>query len=99
MKKKQSFYSTRQGDKTNIYTYNTALKNWLAKFGRENLNCAKLIIEYPCGAVAYEVDKKHLSSRFTSPYSEERRKKARKYAQEHNIVSNLNNRHFKRKKH
>lgn len=80
----------------NIYTYNTALKNRLAKFSRENSNCAKLITEYPCGAVAYEVDKKRLSIRFTSPYSEERREKARKYAQEHNIVSNLNSRHFKR---
>lgn len=80
----------------NIYTYNTALKNRLAKFSKENPNCAKLIIEYPCGAVEYEIDKKRLSIRFTSPYSEERRAKARKYAQEHNIVSKLNSRHFQR---
>lgn len=80
----------------NIYTYNTALKNRLAKFSKDNPNCAKLITIYPCSAVAYEVDKKRLSIRFTSPYSEERREKARKYAQEHNIVSNLNSRHFKR---
>lgn len=85
-------------DKANIYTYNTALKNRLAKFSRENPNCAKLIIEYPCGAVAYEIDKKRLSIRFTSPYSEERREKARKYAKEHNIVSNLNSGYFKCKK-
>ena len=70
----------------NIYTYNTALKNRLAKFSKENPSCA----------IAYEVDKKRLSIRFTAPYSEERRAKARKYAQEHNIVSNLNSRHFKR---
>lgn len=80
----------------NIYTYNTALKNRLAKFSKENPNCAKLITTYPCGAVSYEVDKKRLSIRFTSPYSEERREKARKYAQEHNIASNLNSGHFKR---
>lgn len=80
----------------NIYTYNTALKNRLAKFSKENPNCAKLITEYPCGAVAYEVDKKRLSIRCTAPYSDERREKARKYAKAHNIVSNLNSRHFKR---
>ncbi|MCI8403354.1 MAG: molecular chaperone [Clostridia bacterium] len=80
----------------NVYTYNTALKNRLAKFSKENPSCAKLITEYPCGAVAYEVDKKRLSIRFTAPYSEERREKARKYAKAHNIVSNLNSRHFKR---
>ncbi len=80
----------------NIYTYNTALKNRLAKFSKENPNCAKLITEYPCGAVAYEIDKKRLSIRFTAPYSEERREKARKYAKAHNIVSNLNSKHFKR---
>lgn len=82
----------------NIYTYNTALKNRLAKFSKENPNCARLITEYPCGAVAYEIDKKRLSIRFTSPYSEERREKARKYAKEHNTVSNLNGGRFKRKK-
>ena len=86
-------------DTANIYTYNTALKNRLAKFSKENPNCAKLITEYPCGAVAYEVDKKRLSIRFTSPYSEERREKARKYAKEHSTVSNLNGGHFKRKRH
>ena len=80
----------------NVYTYNTALKNRLAKFSKENPSCAKLITEYPCGAVAYEVDKKRLSIRFTAPYSEERREKARKYAKAHNIVSNLNSRHFQR---
>ena len=34
----------------NVYTYNTALKNRLAKFSRDNPNCAKLITTYPCGA-------------------------------------------------
>ncbi len=77
-------------DKANIYTYNTALKNRLAKFSKENPNCAKLITQYPCGAVAYEVDKKRLSIRFTSPYSDERREKARKYAQEHKTADRLN---------
>ena len=78
----------------NIYTYNTALKNRLAKFSRENPGIAKLKTEYPCGGVSYEVDKRRLSIRFTSPYSEERRAKARKYAQEHSIVSNLSRRHI-----
>ena len=80
-------------DKANIYTYNTALKNRLAKFSKENPNCAKLITTYPCGAVAYEVDKKRLSIRFTSPYSEDRRAKARNYAINNNIISNIDSRH------
>lgn len=80
----------------NIYTYNKALQSRLAKFSRQNPKCARLVTAYPCGAVTYEVDKKRLSIRFTSPYSEERRANARKYAQEHNIVSNLNSRHFQR---
>lgn len=80
----------------NIYTYNTALKNRLTKFSKDNPNCAKLITIYPCGAVSYEVDKKRLSIRLTAPYSEERRNAARKYAQKHNTVARLNSRHFKR---
>lgn len=74
----------------NIYTYNKALQNRLAKFSRENPDCAKLITNYPCGAVAYEVDKKRLSIRFTAPYSEERREKARLYAKENNLANRLN---------
>lgn len=80
-----------------IYTYNTALKNRLAKYSKENPNCAKLITAYPCGAVSYEVDKKRLSIRFTAPYTEERREKIRKYAKEHNIVSNLDRRRLEGK--
>ena len=76
----------------NIYTYNKALQNRLAKFSKANPNCARLVTAYPCGAVTYEVDKKRLSIRFTSPYSEERRAKARNYAQERNLISNLNRR-------
>ena len=77
----------------NIYTYNKALQNRLAKFGKENPNCAKLITTYPCGAVSYKVDKKRLSIRFTSPYSDERRAKARNYAIKNNIISNIDSRH------
>lgn len=74
----------------NIYTNNTALKNRLAKFSKENPGIANLKTEYPCGGMSYEVDKRRLSIRLTTPYSEERRNAARKYAQEHSIVSNLN---------
>ena len=41
----------------NIYTYNKALQNRLAKFSRENPKCARLVTACPCGAVSYEVDK------------------------------------------
>ena len=78
----------------NIYTCNKALQNRLAKFSRENPKCARLITACPCGAVSYEVDKNRLSVRFTSPYSEERRAKARKnYAIKNNIISNIDSRH------
>ena len=77
----------------NIYTYNKALQNRLAKFSRENPKCARLITACPCGAVSYEVDKNRLSVRFTSPYSEERRAKARNYAIKNNIISNIDSRH------
>ena len=79
----------------NIYTYNKTLQNRLAKFSKENPNCAKLITNYPCSALSYEVDKKRLSIRFTAPYSDERKEKARKYAKEHNLISNLDRRHIK----
>ena len=42
---------------------------------------------------SYEVDKKRLSIRFTSPYSEERRAKTRDYAIKNNIISNIDSRH------
>ena len=70
-----------------------ALQNRLAKFSRENPKCARLVTVYPCGAVTYEVDKKRLSIRFTYPYSEERREKARNYATKNNIISNIDSRH------
>ena len=77
----------------NIYTYNKALQNRLAKFIRQNPKFARLVTACPCGAVSYEVDKKRLSIRFTSPYSEERRAKARNYAIKNNIISNIDSRH------
>ena len=77
----------------NIYTYNKALQNRLAKFSRQNPKCARLVTAHPCGAVTYEVDKKRLSIRFTSPYSEERRAKVRNYAIKNNIISNIDSRH------
>ena len=53
---------------------------------------ARLVTAYPCGAVSYEVDKKRLSIRLTSPYSDERRAKARNYAIKNNIISNIDSR-------
>ncbi len=82
----------------NIYTYNTALKNRLAKFSKEYPMLAKLEAAYPCGGVAYIIDKKRLSIRLTAPYSEERKNKAREYAQKHNTVARLNSRHLECKK-
>ena len=73
----------------NIYTCNKALQNRLAKFSRENPKCARLITAYPCGAVTYEVDKKRLSIRFTSPYSEERRRKASENAKQNGFNSQM----------
>mgnify|MGYP000264479106 CR=1 FL=1 len=73
----------------NIYTYNKALQNRLAKFSRENPKCARLITACPCDAVSYEVDKNRLSVRFTSPYSEERREAARQYARDSNAADRL----------
>ena len=73
-----------------IYTYNTALKNRLVKFSKQYPSLAKLTATHTCRGVTYEIDKSRLSIRLTAPYSDERRAKARNYAQEHNIVSNLN---------
>ena len=73
-----------------IYTYNTALKNRLAKYSRENPTLATLNTEYPCGGVSYTIDKKRLSIRLTVPYSEERRERARKYAKDNNLAKRLN---------
>lgn len=81
----------------NIYTYKKALQNRLAQFSKENPKCARLITNYPCGAVSYEVDKKRLSIRFTAPYSDERKAKASRYAKEHNLISNLDRRHLESK--
>ena len=78
---------------SNIYTYNKALQNRPARFSKQNPKCVRLVTAYPCGAVTYEVDKKQLSIRFTSTYSEERRARARNYAIKNNIISNIDNRH------
>ena len=89
------FIQRSRADRKYLYLQHR-LEKQACKIQQGKSELYKVITTYPCGAVSYEVDKKRLSIRFTSPYSEERRAKARKYAREHNIVSNLNSRHFKR---
>ena len=66
-----------------IYTFNTALKKKLKGFAYQYPDCCILKKEDPdIGCATFEIQKARLSIRLTAPYSEERRRNARRSAKE-----------------
>ena len=64
-----------------IRTHNTDLKNRLTAFSEKHpALCRMTEDDADIGCKEFEIDKRRFSIRLTSPYSEERRRKASEYA-------------------
>ena len=64
-----------------IRTHNTDLKNRLTAFSEKHPDlCRMTEDDADIGCKEFEIDKRRFSIRLTSPYSEERRRKASEYA-------------------
>ena len=64
-----------------IRTHNTDLKNRLTAFAEKHPDlCRMTEDDADIGCKEFEIDKQRFSIRLTSPYSEERRRKASEYA-------------------
>ena len=93
---KETIILTSEGDDTySVYTFNTALKRRLADFAKKYPDLCRLESEdKKIGCQSYVIDKVRLSIRLTAPYSEERRKAARLYAQDHGFKSESSELHL-----
>ncbi|MCD8295323.1 MAG: molecular chaperone, partial [Clostridia bacterium] len=81
---KETVILTSEADDTySVFTFNTALKNRLAKFSEKYPELCRLKETTNVGSVTYTVAKGRLSIRLTAPYSEERRKAASENARKH----------------
>ena len=93
---KETIILTSEGDDTySVYTFNAALKRRLADFAKKYPDLCRLVSEdKKIGCQSYVIDKARLSIRLTAPYSEERRKAARLYAQDHGFKSESSKSHL-----
>ena len=87
---KETIIRTSEGEKTyTVYTFDRKLKRRFSEFAKMfPLLCYLKREEKEVGSQTYVIDKARLSIRLTAPYSEERRKAARKYAKGHGIHTN-----------
>ena len=65
-----------------IYTFNASLRKRLALFSKQHPELCRMERSFDQGGVSYVLDKSRLSIRLISPYSEERRQKAREQGKE-----------------
>ena len=72
-----------------IRTHNTDLKNRLAAYAAQHPGeCRQLDADPDTGCMEFTIRKGRLSFRLTAPYSEERRKKASRQANQNNLRRN-----------
>ena len=70
-----------------IRTHNTDLKKRLAAYARQHPDqCRQTDADPETGCMEFDIAKGRFSFRLTAPYSEERRKSARRYAKENNAA-------------
>ena len=69
-----------------VYTHDTKLKKRLRKYAAKYPELCKQTDDDGQGGLRFEIDKSRISIRLTAPYSEERRKKASRFAKQNNIL-------------
>ena len=70
-----------------VYTHDTKLKKRLLEYAAKFPELCQQTDDDEQGGLRFEIDKSRISIRLTSPYSEERKSKARKNAQVKNLTS------------
>ena len=65
-----------------VQTHNTDLKRRLAAFATKYPQCCRQTDDDEQGELTFEIEKRRLSFRLTTPYSEERRRAASAYARQ-----------------
>lgn len=85
--KTTNIYFDEAGSMIEVCTYNTDLKNRLAKYAKQYPGECKLIDDDEQGCMTFEICKGRFGFKLTAPYSEERRKAAGELAKKH--VENL----------
>lgn len=83
--KTTSIYFDEPSPIIEVCTYNTDLKNRLAKYSSQYPCECKLIDDDELGCLTFEIKKGRFSFKLTSPYSEERRKVASELAKKENL--------------
>lgn len=68
-----------------IYIYNTKLKKHLTAYAATYPDLCQLIEDDENGGLCFEIDKRRISIRLTSPYSEDRKATARQHAFENAV--------------
>lgn len=69
-----------------IYTHDTRLKKRLIAYATKYPELCKQTDDDEQGGLWFEIDKRRISIRLTAPYSQERRQKAREWAQKNGIA-------------
>ena len=70
-----------------VYTHDTKLKKRLLEYAAKFPELCQQTDDDEQGGLRFEIDKSRISIRLTSPYSDERKSKARKNAQVKNLTS------------
>lgn len=84
---KETILLTNEGDNFwNVFTCNKGLQRRLQSFAEKYPENCRFKSQNKEGGMTFEIDKGRLSIRLTAPYSEERRKTARKYAKQNGII-------------
>ena len=89
MKRKQKiteFFYNEQDSIAEVFTHNTDLKKRLLTYAQTYPHLCQLTEEDENGGLRFEIDKRRISIRLTTPYSEERRAAARKRGKESGFV-------------
>ena len=69
-----------------VYTHDTKLKKRLLAYAAKFPELCQQTDDDEQGGLRFEIDKSRISIRLTAPYSEERRKKASRFAKQNNIL-------------
>ena len=69
-----------------VYTHDTKLKKRLLAYAAKFPEMCQKTDDDEQGGLRFEIDKSRISIRLTAPYSEERRKKASRFAKQNNIL-------------
>ncbi len=72
-----------------IYTCNADLKRRLTGYAEKHPRYCRQTDDDGFGGLRFEIEKGRLSFRLTAPYTEERRKAMRQYANDNNTIVNV----------